>query len=288
MKVWRTYRALDPEQQNILAKKAVDLRRTPDELIKLLAPIAAYDAAIGEHVNSAKLGCTGAFATFAAIGIFFVGLSGWTPLVALLLVVTAFVSVAVWTLWWKLHKADLSDNLRETALPVLRLLRDDFARGEPIHLRLDLRQPTDAAKKTGKSKPYKRGAYYSIIDTDYEDPWMTLKANLNDGSLLLVRAIDSVTVMNRTKRGSSGKTRTNTRQKKKSRVNVHLGVRRKDFLVVKPPTDGRVKTTDKREVIALSRRARMKDLTPISPLMIIDAIADAYRSVRPNSQEAGA
>ena len=46
MNVWQAYRSLTPEQRSIISLKVVDLKRSPDDLIKLLAPIASYDTQV--------------------------------------------------------------------------------------------------------------------------------------------------------------------------------------------------------------------------------------------------
>ena len=288
MKVWLAYRKLTAGQQRIVDTQRVDTKATPDELITLLGPVAAFDKTVGTVANSTALGCVAVvgFIAFIGCGIALAS-GGWSTPLAAAAVISLVSGVLGFRMISAAKKVDISDNLRGTLLPLLKILREDIPRGEKIALNLDLHLPTHAKKKTGTSKPYKRGAYYHIVDTNYEDPWLLLKAPLNDGSLLALRVADSIRVINRTKRGSSGKIRSNTRERKKTRVRVLLGVRRKDFNVTQPK-DARVKVTDKRVLISLSRQLRFTDLNPVPPKSIIDAIADVYRGVQPVGRTAHA
>jgi len=45
MGVWQLYRSLDAEQKRILREKRIDETRPVDELMALLQPVAACDAA---------------------------------------------------------------------------------------------------------------------------------------------------------------------------------------------------------------------------------------------------
>ena len=68
------------------------------------------------------------------------------------------------------------------AIPLLPILREDHDPGKPLELRIDLTGAKQGDKQTGKGEPYKKGKYYRVVDTFYDDPWYPR------GSLLGLRA----------------------------------------------------------------------------------------------------
>ena len=160
MKVWRAYRALSPEQRKIVDTKLVEAKSTPAEFITLLEPVALFDAKIG---SGAALGCLSLLGPIVVVVSLSFGFQAWTPGIIATLVISVLATLLVWTMRYFNNKTDVSDNLRDTLLPLLKLLSDDVARGEPMELRLDLRLPTDKAKKTGTSKPYAKGVHLKLL-----------------------------------------------------------------------------------------------------------------------------
>jgi hypothetical protein len=284
MNAWQAHRSLTPEQKHIITSKEVDLNRKPDELIALLTPLASYDKVVDKMRT--PLGCTAALAIVASIPLFFLfSGSDWELMFgAIFFLVLAIAIGALWFWRWT-KKVDLSDNLRGTALPILNILREDFARNEPVHVRFDLRPPTDKTKKQSESDPYKHGAYYKIIDSIYLDPWMSCDAVLHDGTSLRWSIVDSIRERKKTKKNPRGKIKTKTKYTKKTEIEVAVGLRTKTYAIT-APKDAEVKSGEKKNVVTVSRRIRSAALDPIHPTAFVDIVASVYKSVRPARKEA--
>lgn len=281
MKAWFAYRQLTPEQKAILRNPVLDLSGNADDLIKTLTPIAAFDTKVGGAAGSIGLGCAFLLATVVAVvAAIALWVDGASPVRVAVMVVSLALAIVLNRFMAFARRVDISDNLRGTALPLLKIIREDFARAQPVRLKMDLRVPTHKSKETGKSPEYSRGSYYHIVDTNYEDPWLTMTGQLNDGSRLRVRIVESLRVINRTKKGSSGKTRSNTRLRKKVAISVLLAVRRSRYDVQPVPPGVKVKSTDRRHLINFPQKTKVADHAPIAPLMVVDAIAGAHRLLR--------
>ncbi|HVR37466.1 MAG TPA: hypothetical protein VMU84_00100 [Thermoanaerobaculia bacterium] len=284
MNAWQAHRSLSPEQKQIIATKTIDLNRKPDELIQLLTPLAGYDRVVDKLRT--PMGCTGAFLVVACIPLFFLfSSSGWEWMFGLIFLAVLAIAILALTTWNWTKKVDLSDNLRGTALPILNIFREDFARDEPVHLHLDLRPPTHVEKKTSESEPYKHGAYYKIIDCMYADPWMSGEAVLHDGTALKWSVVDSIRERKKTKRNPRGKIKSKTKYTKKTEIEVQLGMRTKTYAVT-APNDAEVKSGEKKNVITMSRRMRSADLNPIKPTAFVDLVAAVYKNARLTRKEA--
>jgi hypothetical protein len=263
----------------------VDLKRSPDDLIKLLGPIASYDAQVA---GLRRL--FGAITILALLGSVFVYFGSDVFLFSRALRVASLVGLVTLMLgagwiWRWARNADVSDNLRDTALPALQILREDFARLKQMSVHLDLSLPLDKRKSQGKGEPYAHGRYSRVVDETFQDPWMSVEAVLNDGAHLAWRIVDSIRVRSRRKSNARGKTKFNTQHTKKTSIDVQLTLRRKDFDVV-AGAEVQVKSNEKRHVVSVSRKLRAATLDPIAPTAIIDLVADAYRSVRRTGTEA--
>jgi len=283
MSVWKVYKSLDAEQKRILDEKVIDLNRPPEEILRMLKPLAACDA-LGDKVRT-RFGCSGAFAVVATIGFFIAWAATrivWMVVPAVLALLAAIFLLRMWS-WTK--KIDLSNNFRQFVLPVLTMFREDFAAGQPVHVKLDLRPPTSPPKKTGESEPYKHGVYYKVIDTTYVDSWMSAEGTLSDGSKLSWSITDSIRERKKTKRNPRGKIKSKTKYSKKSYIEVDLGLRKKLYEVA-PPPGAEIDAGAKRNAVRVARQVRTASIDPINPRELIDLVAGIYRNARPVKKEA--
>lgn len=281
MDAWKTYRSLSAEQKQILSRKQLEINRPVDAILALLKPLASCDA-MANKVQT-RFGCTFGIAIVVSIGlaIFFSNI-GWSAFT--LAAIAAVVVVTIGTGWFYvwLRGIDVSNNLRSFA--VLSLFREDIDPKHPVHLRLDLGQPTAAQKKTGESAPYKEGAYHKIIDTTYVDPWMSAEAVLVDGTKLSWSVSDRIRERKKTKRNARGKYKTKTKYTKKTDVEVALALRTNRYVLA----DADVSADGKRSKVQIQRSVRSESLDPVDPRALIDAITDVYRNARPMRKGAGA
>jgi hypothetical protein len=278
MNVLTIYRSLDAEQKRILAEKRVELNRPVEDLIALFRPLAACDASVDKARTA--LGCTLAVAIVAIIpALILAGNAGWAVggpvLIGLVILAIGLIVLYRWT-----RNVDLSNNLRQFVLPVFSVLKEDFAPGEPVHVKLDLRPPTSREKKTGESQPYKQGAYYKIIDRMYVDSWMDFDATLADGSRLSWQIEDTIRERTKTKKNPRGKIKTKTKYKKKSSIEVKVAMRSKTYSVSKP-LEGRIEAGENRNKVRVEHRESMASLEPLAPKTLIDLVARIYGSAEP-------
>ena len=283
MSAWKTYRSLNPEQKQILARKRIDVERPVDELLALLKPIAACDTLANQ--SQTRFGCTfGVLLLMTFVAVIFFSNIGWGPLTfgALLLFVAGAI-VTCW-MWMWLRGIDVSNNLRQFVIPVLALFREDIDPKTPVRLRLDLGKPIHATKKIDESKPYKHGVYYKVIDSTYVDPWMSAEAMLVDGTKLRWSVTDRIRERRKTKKNARGKIKSKTKYRKVSELEVQLAMKTKTYALA----DAEVTGDGKRSKVEVQRSVRTDSLDPIAPRALIDAIASVYREARPAQKEAHA
>jgi len=208
------------------------------------------------------------------------------PLAALVGAIWLLVTVL------KMKKLDLSNNFRQVAMPLFAVLREDMEPGATVNVRLDLSPPTAKGKKTGTGKPYDVPGYRKVVDTTYVDPWFGGGARLADGSVLQWTVTDDVVASERTKRTARGKIKTKTKHRKTTTIAVDVALPKKEYAVAAlPAAEGekvKVKDGEKRTALHVEKRVKTKSLDPIDPTAIFDAIAEAYRRVRPAGAEGSA
>lgn len=241
---------LNAEQARIIQMKEVSLNRPIDELLGILGPVAQWDAA-GDSTRK-TLGCAGGAALVA--GIF--GLFVYWPL-GLGLIVIAAVLLFVWN---RKGSEDISDNLRRCAVPLLAALREDFG-GEPVELKLDLRPPMSPAKQASVEKVNK------VTITTYNDAWMYGEGILHDGSRIRWNVNETIVEKKYWKKGSSGKSKLKTKQKKRVEIEADLTLR--------------AKTYGEKQTLHGEAKLKRDGIDPIPCDAIINVIADLYKQAQP-------
>lgn len=271
LKAWRAWKALTDEQRQIVQDKKVKLNRPVDEMIALLKPIADMDKTL--NTSGVGMGCLMVIAAIAlAIGGFIASdawnLPGWLTGVWLLGSLALFIAPLV--MWARTRKLDVSDNLRQSVVPMLLVFRDDIDASAPLELELDLRQPMVKEKLLREVKPRQR-----LTETFYSDPWMAADATLVDGSRLRWSVVDTIRHRSVTKKGSSGKWKTKTKDAKKCTVDVELTVRNKAYAV------SGAEAGEKKSTLSAKKRLKLQSATPVDPKEIIHVITDLFRRVEP-------
>ena len=237
---------LNSEQTNIVRQKQVSLHRPINDLIAILQPVAQWDAA--GDTSRRNLGCSGAAALIGGVVLLFF----FWPLG----IVFAAAGIVLLVVWNRKKSEDLSDNLRQCAVPFLVALREDFG-DDPLEIKLDLRPPMSKEKQTGKEKVDK------VTTTTYSDPWMSGQGVLHDGSRLRWSVAETIIEKSYWKRGSSGKSKLKTKRKKRVEIEADLTLKAKTY--------GEKQT--------LHGEAKLKHATidPIPPDEIINVIAGLYK-----------
>lgn len=287
MKVWTAYRSLGAEQKQILRDKKVELDRPIDEILDLLKPLAACDKLADK--SRTKMGCSFGLGIVLIIALAIILTNvGWSALTFLIFAAVVVAVIAVAILYFFTRSIDISNNFRDFALPVLTVFREDFDDARPVYLRLNLDPPTAPGKKVGESTPYKQGVYHKIIDTTYVDPWMTATAVLVDGTRMSWSITDEVRERRKTKKNPRGKYKTKTKYRKKTDIEVEVGLRKKTYEVSEEMPGRLVTSGMKRNKVRQKREFRTDSLDPLDPRVLIDAVAGVYRNTRKPAKETGA
>lgn len=277
MGVWKAYRSLNDEQKRIVREKRLDVNKPVDEILTLLKPVVAFDAA---ESNVGKWGCLASLAIVGAV--LFAAFGGVVPRIIRLPIALALLVYGVLTLifffWAK--RIDISDYLRGFVVPLLSLFREDIDRGQPVHLKMDLRAPAIDEKRQSVGKPYAVGAYHKIIDTVYLDPWLETDAVLADGSRLHWAITDTIVKHSKTKKTASGKYKTKTKYTRKSDIDVDLTLKKKMYSFASGVEDTKVKEGERSTTVKVSHTLKTKDLNPLPVRVMVDAMAGVYRSVQ--------
>lgn len=251
---------LNSEQAAIVQQKVVSLNRPIDELIAILAPVAQFDAAGDSSRKS--LGCGGAAVLVVGLILLFIDVIPFRMFIGM-----GVFAIGVFMIVVSIKKSaeDLSDNLRQVAVPFLVALREDFG-SEPIALKLDLRPSTSKEKQTSKEKV---GA---VTTTLYSDPWMSGEGVLHDGSRLRWSVVETIIERSQWKRGSSGKSKLKTKKKKRVEIEADLTLRAKTY---------GVETGEKKQTLHGETTLKRATIDPIPPDEIINVIASLYGQARP-------
>lgn len=286
-----SFRSLQPEQQQLLQTKQVDATRTASDWVKLLAPLATYDAEadrLRSRLGGWMLGIGIAGFILAIIGVAIVPIAGAAIAVAVIVALIALYPNYRFT-----KRLDVNRTPLEFITGVAPILREDCGDDGALHLRLDMRGPLLKEKQTGVSQPYSRGRYYRIVDTYYMDPWCAGGAAFVDGTQVQWIATDYVRSQRKTKRNPRGKVKTKTKNKKRTEVDVTVTFR--DKLYDKAPQvagpdrqlrKDKVKDDESKTVVRVRRTIKSPNAaTPLDPRHLVDLIAAGYERVRPTRRK---
>ncbi len=290
MNARQMYRSLSEEQKEILKERKIDGPRTVQELIALIEPLALHD----EDADKWRwaIGCATPFA-HAATGISAV-LTLMIPAlgIPLLIFLTLSISFTIAKMW--LGRFDLSNNLREFALPFFMDLKENVAPGDRIEVALDLRPPTHESKVLLRKRPYRGGGAWKVVETHFQDPWLQGTARLFDGSTLHWNVEDLLIELKRfevtrrnlkTRKSLLGK----FKYSKQSLISIRLSLPTKDYDVAEASgtTDVEVEQTWESINVKVVRKCESETIEPPPLSVLLDAISEAYRQIRPARQEDG-
>jgi hypothetical protein len=282
-----SYGSLTADHKAVVRDKVVEGDRSPDGWLALLAPLAAFDA----ETDRARRRAGGWLLAVLIIGfvLTIIGFVGAPIAGAAVAVATIVLGVVLWSIYRRTKKMDLANGPLAFTVPLMPILREDADPEEPVHLRLDLAGYTAGGKKKGKSEPYKKGRYYKIVDTRYEDPWLAGHAQFVDGTDLRFNATDLVTSQRKTKRNPRGKVKTKTKVKKRTTIELVATFPAKNYRQGEASAAApegvrkeKVQPGDSRTTVRLTSVAKLTGADAgVDPRMFIDLVARAYQKVAP-------
>lgn len=271
-------KSLSDEQRVILDVKTVKLHRTAGELLALLKPIAAFDTAAAPARRTA--GCwLAVLIVVAVLGFLYAfGQYGSAQMIAFAGVAAIVViAVIVGRSYRTLKAADISDNLATVVIPFLAILREDVPAAEPIAVNIDLSAADVKSKLVRTMEPQKKG-YPKLVTKFYANPWFDGSAVFADGTRVAWDVADRLRVTTKTKRNPRGKIKTKSKSKLRSDVQVKLGFPTKRFA----PVHGHDAANAKRHEVRIAKQSKGVTDTSHAFQLLIDAIAEGYRSVQGN------
>lgn len=242
------FQALTPQQRQLVETKQVEGRKPADEWLSLFGKVAEYD----ELADAARKGGHGFFARRFA------------------------------------KKHDVPNGLRQFALPVLTILREDQDPEKPVDLWLDLSGAQVHSKQVNQTPEYKQPPYHKVVDSFFADPWFQGHAHFVDGAHVHFVITDHVRSTKKTKRNPRGKIKTKTKNKKKTEVAVTLTVPTRNYAAAEPTAPRRgvpkekLKPGDTRTTVKTSGtiQAQYADAIPGIELLL-ELISAAYERVEP-------
>jgi hypothetical protein len=246
------FKSLSPEQQSFVNDKRIAGQHSPDEWLAFLNPVAEFDRQCAE----VRQGGGGFFARRYA------------------------------------KKHDIPDGLRSFAIPLLPILREDHDPDKPLELKLDLTGAQQNSKEIGKSEPYQKGAYYRIVDTLYDDPWIEGRARFADGADVRFSVIDHVRDSHKRKRNYRGKIKFKRKAKKKTELAVEISFPVRNYAPASAPAapaplkKESVKPQEDRTLVRMNRVVPADRLdAPPHIDYLLELIAAAYARVDPSRRK---
>ncbi|MCI4667742.1 MAG: hypothetical protein MRZ79_06240 [Bacteroidia bacterium] len=218
---------LSPEQEAFLESKIIEGRYKASKWYKLLHKLERLDTLGDERLKSLNN-----YFFIPAILIFggllliifsedFFRLAGIVTLVfGALFLTVLFVSIH------GLRQNDLFNSFRLTAIPILELLKNDFAPNYKLNLFIDCSMPVSESNLREKRKEKNPG----FMDTKlvfYEKEWMKGKGKLKDASFLIWSIRTHIEVKSYWKRGISGKTKQKRKAKARHKLRIQLELPKK-------------------------------------------------------------
>lgn len=218
---------LTPEQEAFLDEQVIQGRYKAAKWLKTLHKLEKLD-----HLGDERLKTIQGFYFWPILAIiagFFMAifLEDFGRVAGLVAMAFGIVSVIVVAGSIKsLREEDLFNSFRLSAIPIMELLKNDFAPDRKIDLFIDCRMPVDDSTLLEKRKEKNPG----FSDTKlafYEKEWMRGKGKLKDSSGIEWKVVTMIEVKRYWKRGISGKTKVKQKAKAKHKIRIQLELPKK-------------------------------------------------------------
>lgn len=287
IKAYQTYQTLSTTQKRFIKEKLFESSFTPEAWLRFLRTVSEFDKYGDSGRKFAGVSsCLGLIVIIASLFLFATLAQFLPTLVLYVLQGIVIICVILGAItYFKLKSIDVPNKLRNFVVPAVAILREDMNREEPLNLRMDLRGSTIKEKQTDENKPEK--GYPKILEKHFVDQWFAGSARLADSSILQWQIVDHVRQRRITKRNPRGKTKIKMKYKIKTLIDVHLGLRQKDYIPLSPDPRADqqdkidVKQGDKRNRIRVRRTIVSTDQESVLELNdFLDAVASAYKQVK--------
>lgn len=295
-----TLNQLPPDANEIIKTKRILARKRLSQWLILLKTLSQFDAGtdvVLKKVQSKVIG------SIVMLGItFFLFIFGLAFTEGNIVVVVVGLSIALFVAFRaifygikasKLKKVDLSNDFRETILPLLDYLSEDILPKGKILLDLDLSETSDKKHQVSKAK-IPPGKFKKLTETVYESQCCSASIPLVDGTLLKLDISKKLASYNRYYRASSGKYKTKIKWKLLTIVTTSITPNEDDLCVSEDDIETlavseKIKLAEKKggQVCKLTRKFKFRDPVGgipqdcVSPEAIIEMYMTLCSALKP-------
>lgn len=289
---------LSEAQRAVVRDKTVAAEHRPLDWLEFLGPVLtaaeetdAQRARAGRRLALAWTGLVVAWIV-AVVGGSTVGAAAGLAGFALILATLVAIVVQI-VRRRRLKRLQLPTHALRLVLALLPILAEDAAPGATLGLALDLRGHQAPEKSLGASEPYAKGAYHRVVETFFDDPFLSGRIRFADGADVVLQASVRSRVQRKTKRNPRGKIKTKTKTKCRITYGVAVGFPGRNYAVAEGGPPGaaggdreKVKTTPNRTAVRERRVVKAIGAAPqFEPAHVVDLLAHAYDRVRPTRRK---
>lgn len=270
----KSYNQLSAEQRGLIDAKHIQASHTPEEWVQLLAEVASFDQSGDAQRKKIGWGCGISVVFTIILAIAFIPLAP-VPFIAVIVLLVIYL---------RMKKHDVPNQLRESVLPLVALLREDLDPAEPLELSVDLRAGNRDSTKV-RSRDLSGTGYPKVVETFYDNGWLSGRGVLVDGASVEWSVTDHIRERKVTKRNPRGKIKTKHKYKVRRLIDMRVGLRRDSYAVNAEAGASGLKTSlkegEKRNVFKLRRQIVVAGVPNphLEPGAVIDTLAGAYRRV---------
>lgn len=285
---------LTEAQRTVVREKTVAAEHRPLDWLEFLGPLLSV--AEQTEAERKRAGRRLALAWAAIVVSWIVAIVGGSTVGAVagiagfVLILVSLTAVAVLIAERRrLKRLQLPTNPLRLVLALLPVLAEDAAPNATLGLALDLRGHQAKEKGLGASEPYAKGAYHRVVETFFDDPFLSGRLRFADGADVVLQASVRSRVQRKTKRNPRGKIKTKVKTKCRVTYAVAVGFPGRNYAVadgtppVAPGGDReKVKASPNRTAVRERRVVKTTGTTPqLDPAHVVDLLAHAYDRVRP-------
>lgn len=246
---------LTPKQREFLLNKEIQGNFTLQKLLKILNKSAQYD-----KINDKARRSAVTFMILSLIVGIFLSIV-IQSIIPFLLGAVLFVILIVYSN--NLKKEDLDNSLREFTVPLLGILSGDIKPGSNLKIALCCSYPM-LPKFRYDVKP--RSTKYGRTISFFRYPWLSVKADIVDGSRITIENLDELQKIDIKKRSASGKIKYKTKYKRTSVISI-LAEFPKGF-VVHNTDNPQLRISHTENGIAVKSKIKIKNAGIKSPLQL--------------------
>jgi hypothetical protein len=262
---------LPPEQVTFLKTKMLRSSRTLENSLPRLKQVSSFDEVLDttrKVLNTWRIIFLLLGILMTIVIVFVLQMVWLSPVIG----VAIIPLVVLWVMINALKAYDLPATFNDFCMPLFAILEEEMDKSNTLYLQLDLRGSERKEKLVNREKF--GGGLAKTTQFIYHDPLFKCTAELVDKGRLHCEVTSIQRVRKITKRSASGKYKMKTKRKTQAVVSVKLALPMR--AAVKEGVKGKVKTGEKRNVIAFRKKIRNIDNETDLLNGVVAVIGDAY------------